>query len=734
MSELGVAYVSVLPSMKGFNKSLEANLGGVNASGIGGKVGTSFNRGFSVATVALGNLVGGAISKAVGAVSSSIGSAIARVDTINNFPKIMQSMGYSADDARLCVDKLSNAIDGLPTSLDGMVSATQKIAPFAGSLDNAAQISIALNNALIAGGKSTQIQANALEQYSQMLALGKVDMQAWRSMATAMGGQLDQLSVKLLGAGHNQMDLYKAMQNGTVTFDDFNNALVELNQNGIEGFASLEEQARSMSGGIQTALDNVQNRVNKAIASIIDEIGQENISGLINSFSSQFANLAKPVVNFVHEFKEAFDFEGVAAAFAPVADALSGIIPALQAYGSVMGTVVGTNLSNFLKWTSEVGTMLSDVLRPGFEALAPTLQSLASAFEPLVSAISEFASGHGEAFDGMMQRIGEHMQDVGPAMDYLNQSIGELATALEPVVNAIAPLIVDYIGQFISGLAALIPIAINGIAFIIDGVGGLIEFVTEFVNLVASIPGKVAEFFYSVNRAGEDALNSLGTAVSNGFTAIRTAASNLTSAVTGFFVRMGSTISTTVSNAFNFIRTAASNVVSSIGSFFSSLPGRIAGVASSIYSSVTGAFNSIISFVSSIPSRIVSFFYGLGSRITSAIGSIHFPTPHIDGSIDLFGIKVPSIRWYAQGGFVDGAQIIGAGENGAEMILPKSGAMMQEFARAIESEMSSGTYATLQQILRFLEGGGLGETIADYAPTATAREIRRMNAKVNSYA
>ena len=39
---------------------------------------------------------------------------------------------------------------------------------------------------------------------------------------------------------------------------------------------------------------------------------------------------------------------------------------------------------------------------------------------------------------------------------------------------------------------------------------------------------------------------------------------------------------------------------------------------------------------------------------------------------------------------MDGATLIGAGENGAEMILPKQGEMLEDFAEAITDEMHGG--------------------------------------------
>ena len=73
----------------------------------------------------------------------------------------------------------------------------------------------------------------------------------------------------------------------------------------------------------------------------------------------------------------------------------------------------------------------------------------------------------------------------------------------------------------------------------------------------------------------------------------------------------------------------------------------------------------------------------------------HIPVPHFSISPagwsvgDLLKGSIPSLSlsWYADGGFVDGATLIGAGERGPEMILPESGALMDKFSSAIASKV-----------------------------------------------
>lgn len=261
-----------------------------------------------VLTGAVAGAVAAAASKAINTVMGSIDGAIKRVDTLNNFPKIMANLGYSADDAKASIDKISKSLIGLPTTLDGMAGAVQQLAPLTNGLGEATDLSLALNNALLAGGKSTDIQANAMEQYVQQLAVGKVDMTAWRSMVSAMPGQMDQLSKSLLGANAKQTDLYAAMQSGSVTFDQFNAAILSLNKDGYAGFASFADQAKSATDGIATSQSNLQTAITRTLATIIQKFQPAIISttgyitALVNSigpFVTSMIDGAAAVWNWV---------------------------------------------------------------------------------------------------------------------------------------------------------------------------------------------------------------------------------------------------------------------------------------------------------------------------------------------------------------------------------------------------------------------------------------------------
>ena len=270
MAEVGVYTVTVMPDMSKFNGALNRA-----APSAGGFLSNILSTGLGVQ---LSNIVSGAF----GAFMDGISSGINRLDTIESFQRVMVALGESPEAAAGSIDQMVSALDGLPTATNDMASWVQQIRSAGEPLDRATQLGIAMNDAMLAGGHSAADVANAMDAYNTILARGVPDLMHWRSLVTTSPAAIDQLAKSLLGADANQQDLYQAMQDGTVTMDDFNDALIQLNEEGVDGMANFEEQARAATGGIGTALENVQNRISKAWQVILDAIGSERISGLIN--------------------------------------------------------------------------------------------------------------------------------------------------------------------------------------------------------------------------------------------------------------------------------------------------------------------------------------------------------------------------------------------------------------------------------------------------------------------
>ncbi|NBL19077.1 tape measure protein, partial [Streptococcus equi] len=213
--------------------------------------------------------------KAMHALTGAIGGAVSRVDTMNRFPKTMALFGYSAEQSKASIDKLSKGIEGLPTPLDSAVKSAQQLAITTGSLDKGTSLALAFNNAMIGYGATTEGAEQALRQFNQSLGSGKIQAEEFNSVSEAAPGLMSKMA-EAFGFGKNGVqDLKSALSDGKITAQEFADKMIELND-AQGGFA---EMAQSSAGGIRTAWKNVHTAVVKGVAGMIsafDEAAKAN--------------------------------------------------------------------------------------------------------------------------------------------------------------------------------------------------------------------------------------------------------------------------------------------------------------------------------------------------------------------------------------------------------------------------------------------------------------------------
>lgn len=231
---------------------------------------------FSILDIAKGVGVFKLVDVGVNAVTNSLGSAISRFDTLNQYPKVLQSLGASAEDSDRGIQILSDGIDGLPTKLDDVAATSQQMFLVFRDADKASESTIALNNALLASGSSGNEAAQGTDAYLKMLRSGKVDMDTWMSLQNTMGIGLDKVAKEMLGAEASTDDLYKALQSGKISIDDFNGALVGMSD-------ELGDLARVNTKGIGTSFSNMANAIGKGVANSITALDDLVVASGINS-------------------------------------------------------------------------------------------------------------------------------------------------------------------------------------------------------------------------------------------------------------------------------------------------------------------------------------------------------------------------------------------------------------------------------------------------------------------
>lgn len=614
--QLAQAYVQIVPSMKGVGKAIENAFDGPSKSTgqkAGQSIGSGLSGGFAAKVGAVAGIASTVFSKVASVVTGSLNSAISRADQMNNFPKVMKNLGYSSEDAAASIKKISSALDGLPTTSSAMTGMVQQLAPLTSNLDQATNIALAFNNAMLAGGASTMEQENALTQYTQMLSAGKVDMQAWRSIQAAMPGQLNQVAEAMLGAGKNSNDLYEAMKNGSISFDDFNKKVMELNQNGFGKYASFAQQAKDATQGIGTAMENVQNRVAKAVQKVIEAVGVENIAGAINGFSSQFGKIGDAAAGMVTGVKGWFGKAAQAAQplvsiwqsdFGQLGVYLKGLASNAQAFGGSLLDVVtnGGGLQNFLTGLNNIISPLVNwwiTLTRNVSIFIGTLsdsggvQAFLASLSELWKGLTQLGQGLADAVTGFLA-VGQN----GGVAASIGQLVGDAFNAAAPLVKSLGSAL-QSVGDWASEHGDAIRTVIAGIA------GGFAAFKTASLISAAVTALKSFDVAAKIAAAGQWVLNAAMNA--NPIVLVVTAIGALVAALVWFFTQ-----TETGRKAWASFTSFLSSAWQSVVSFVTSLGQNIANFFTQ---TIPNAIQSVIQWFQQLPSAI-------GTALSNLITSI----------------------------------------------------------------------------------------------------------------
>lgn len=460
---------SLNASMKNVEKNVQSN--GTNS---GGKFANAF-------TVAAGNILAKGIGTAIDIVGSHVDDAIKRIDTIRNFPNVMSNMGISADKSEKAITKLKDALQGVPTNLDDAAAAVQRLTSKNGDVEKSSDLFLALNDAMLAGGMSAEIQSTAMEQISQAYSKGKPDMVEWKSLLTAMPAQAKQIAIAMGYGADGVAALGEDLRKGAVSMDDFMDTIIRLDTEGVEGFTSFRDQMESTTGGIQRAINVMNSRITQGVAQMIEDIGPENIADMLLSVGNALKDVFKwvaGVINFVRENQWIQPFAlGLLGAVATAIVALQlglGGVPALIA-GLVAGIILLLmNIEKFGAFMQDLGAKFGAWLR---ETVLPAIgQFFASVWGKIV-----------EFFGGIGQWFRDRFTD---AVNAIKSVFGTVVGWLRGIFNGIVNVfraVGTTIGNAVGGAFKAV---VNGIiGFAERFVNAPINAINALIDVINAVPG-----------------------------------------------------------------------------------------------------------------------------------------------------------------------------------------------------------------------------------------------------
>ena len=198
---------------------LNSKVSGFDASPLSNafsKAASSVQNSLSVMDIAMGNVLGGMMQKAISFGSQFLRGPVDGLGEYNNklgsIQTIMTNTEWEIPDSSLRMKKVSKSLEDLNDYADKTIYSfadmTRNIGTFTAagvSLDKSATAIKGISNLAAASGSNTQQASTAMYQLSQALAAGRVGLQDWNSVVNAgMGGKLfqDRLTQTAEKLGH----------------------------------------------------------------------------------------------------------------------------------------------------------------------------------------------------------------------------------------------------------------------------------------------------------------------------------------------------------------------------------------------------------------------------------------------------------------------------------------------------------------------------------------------------
>ena len=334
-----------------------------------------------------------------------------------------------------------------------------------------------------------------------------------------------------------------------------------------------------------------------------------------------------------------------------------------QVGGEIMNTL-NTSFGGFAELMSSVATAVVELFKSMYKAAAPIIKLIVTAVSTAMPLIQK-------AINVVVTFVTTKVIPM----------INSVLATFTPVITAIA----SSIEEKLPAIQEIISTAMTAIQKIIDTVW---PYVKGVITAAVAVIKKAIELAWPViSTVVDTAVTAIKTVVDNVFPAVQTAIETVLEFLGGedgkggLFGTVWNGISTVVGTAVGAISTAIEgfgDLVDGVKRTFESIQSAIEdplGTAKDFIDGFAGDISDIIGGLDlSLPDIALPHFYVWGGNFPYGIGGYGDP-PEFD------------ISWYAHGGMVDDAQLIGAGERGAELIWPSYDPYLTRYADAIADRM-----------------------------------------------
>lgn len=477
-----------------------------------------------------------AVAGGFGMIRSSIGSAFDRIDTMEQFSKVMGVMLGDVDKANAALEQTREIVTGTAFGLDVAASAVQGFVTSGMKVEDATRVMGSFTDAVAFYTKGTNAELDSVtDALTKMSTKGTVSLEQLNRMLD-MG--IPAIDIYAEAMNMSTEEVTKAISKGSIEAGHFMDVMDEAFANGTEKFPAIAGAAKDAGASWAGSFDNMRAAVTRGVISIIDNIdellkdnGIPDMRKMISNFGSSFEKALNKVGNAVRKVSGPLGklikalkpyapmFEKMAKAIGIAVAAVGGIYLMTTAF-----TILGGALAIL---TSPLGLVFLAIaaLAFGFQLAYEKSETFRNAIDLTVGAVQGFMS----AMNGEYKNAHDIMEKAGltpEAASRVMQAAGMVSDGVQKVkdvfagLNELTPVsLMEKLGvseetiTSIMGLADSVRNTIDSIKETFSGLSeGISPGIEDIVGKLVGFRDAASDVFNSLMDVAKPILDALSTA------------------------------------------------------------------------------------------------------------------------------------------------------------------------------------------------------------------------------
>lgn len=705
-TEIAQAYVTIIPSMKGAQKTISAELG---AEKIGDEAGKQVGGGIlaGIKEIAIGTALGNMITDGIRAAVDGAKQAFADAfQGAADYEQLIGGMDKLYGDASARIQEL--AADAYRTSGLSANEYMEQATRFSASLIND------LGGDTAAAAELTDVAMRAMSDNVNTFGTDIGNVQnAFQGLARGNYSMLDNLSLGYSGSKQEMERLiadaneYARSQGmaGDLVIDSFADQVraIQLIQEkqGIAGTTAMEA-AGTISGSMTmlsaswsnflTSLAGDQEGIEQAIAQVVESLGAA-AANVVPAVMRIGAGAISAIPGLVAEAANA-----ISASLLPILDEMTG--GAASEVMAKIGEIIAPLRDNVLPVIQDVFQRIGGVI----QNVAPILGNIANG---AMRVLAQAAEAIGWAFNALSPVISFVADLFGGALAFALNVVAGIFNTVAEVIQFIADLVAP-VAEFIVDEVQMIA---DRLAPIVDGIGGLIGGIGDFFS---DPLGAIGDFVTGGSRDMQQLERNADRSTRQMQTEVNRNTSTMATTTTRQVQGMASNMTTATNSAASTVQSRTSSMASNAASSFSAMNSSARSAFDSMASTITtdmqasakttaNQTRAMQSSIDSVHGRSVMISAatndvgGIVGQVNRMIGSVRGTTADINvRKTGINGIEFYTsqsahritgrVYEFARGGIVTGPTYSLIGEAGyPEAVIPLTPEGLEPLAEAVGS-------------------------------------------------